>query len=284
MAEPSSQQNVSRPALRSGVLFTAILGITACLAFVGLSGVADGKSGQRAVLGATKNKVTPNCGTRATGRDCVAVGKLTGFQSLQKGVTGRNFVVPFNRGKVVAWSIQLSNPTRKASREYGAAQMPYFNRLFGSPSKAGITILRQVEKNRKGPPRYKLIRASGTQVLNPYFGTEVKFAIRPLNVIKGDIVALTIPTWAPAFWVPRACNVLATNDYLNPARCANAQKYNTWRASRAPTRCVVGTDDFDRPNEALQKSYPQAKTNSVRAYGCYYVGSRLLYKATVVAQ
>lgn len=284
MAENSSQPVVSRPVFRLGALIAAILGLFACLAFVGVFGEADGKSNRRVLLGATKNKVTPNCGTRATSRACIAEGKVTGFQVFQRGANGRNFVVPFNRGKVVAWSIQLSNPTRKASRRYGAAQRPYFNRLFGSPSRARISILRQVNNGPKFPPRYRLIRASGTQTLNSYFGTEVKFAIRPLNVIRGDVVALTIPTWAPAFWVPRACNQDATGNYAVPATCARAQRFNTWRGSRAPGKCIIKTDAFDRPNEALRKSRPQQKVNSTKRYGCYYDGGRLLYKATVVAR
>ncbi len=284
MAESSSHWAVSSPAFRAGVLFAAILGLCAWVSLSGYADEAEGKSGRRVVLGATTNKVTPNCGTRAVGRDCRAEGKVTGFQVFQKGAKGRSFVVPYRKGKVVAWSIQLSNPIRKGSDRYGPAQMPYFNKLFGTPSKARISILRPVKGGPKYPPRYRLIRASGTQVLNRYFGTEVKFAIKPLNVIRGDIVALTIPTWAPAFWVPRACNGTVSGDYLVPDRCARAQKYNTWRGSRGPGQCGIGTDAYDRPNEALEKSHPQQKVNSIKRYACYYDAGRLLYKATVVAR
>jgi len=285
MAESSSQFNVSRPALRVGALSAAILGLLACLAVAGLTGAAgeaDGKSNRRVLLGATKNRVTPNCGTHATTRACIAEGKVTGFQVFQRGVTGRNFVVPFAKGKVIAWSIQLSNPTAKSSPRYGDAQRPYFNKLFGSPSKARISILRSVKNGPKYPPRYKLIRASGTQVLNRYFGTEIKFAIKPLNVIRGDVVALTIPTWAPAFWVPQACSPARGGG--NPATCERASKYNTWRGSRGPRQCKIGADAADRPNTALKRSHPQQKINSIKRYGCYYSAGRLLYKATVVAR
>ncbi|MDQ5894443.1 MAG: hypothetical protein QG596_704 [Actinomycetota bacterium] len=283
MAEFRSQP-VGRQAFRAGALFAAILGLLTCVALAGVPQQAEGESNRRVLLGATKNRVTPNCGSQAASRACIAEGKITGYQVFQRGATGKNFVVPFNRGKVVAWSIQLSNPTARDNNRLGPAQRPYFNRLFGTPSKARISILRQVQKNKKGPPRYKLIRASGTQVLNPYFGTEIKFAIRPLNVAKGDVVALTIPTWAPAFWVPLACNASPNGGLVDARRCASAQKFNTWRGSRAPGLCSIGTDDFDRPNEALRKSRPQQKINSIKRYGCYYDGGRLLYKATVVAR
>lgn len=285
MAEFRSQLRVNRPALRAGGLFTAILGLLTCLVLSGVLNQAEAQSKRRVVLGATPDRVTPNCGVRAPERDCFAEGNVTGFQALQKGVRGRNFVVPYNRGKVISWSISLSNPTARDTRQLGPAQRPYFNRLFGTPSQARISILRHVQKNRKGPPRYRLIRQSGTQTLNPYFGTTIRFALnRPLNVIRGDVVALTIPTWAPAFWRPRACNAMPGGGVFNEARCRNAQRLNTWRGSRARNQCRIGTDAFDRPNEALRKSNPQQRVNSIRAYGCYYDGGRLLYTATVVAR
>lgn len=280
----SSSHRVSRPALRAGGLFAAILALFACLAAIGAFDVADGKSNRRVTLGATKYNVTPNCGTRAGARACIAEGRVTGFQVFQTGARRRNFVVPFRRGKVVAWKIKLSNPTRTNTNRFGPAQRPYFNELFGTPAKARISILRQVRGGPKNPPRYRLIRASGTQVLNPYFGTEVTFAIRPLNVIRGDVVALTIPTWAPAFWVPYACNASPTGGVVNPSRCARAQNVNTWRGSRGPQQCAIGTDAADRPNQALRRSRPHQKANTVRPYGCYYDGGRLLYKAIVVAR
>jgi len=279
------QESVSiRP--RTALIGALVLvGLLVMAALGSSSDVASGDSGRRVVLGATKHKVTPNCGTRAGARACKAEGKVTGYQVFQRGHRGKNFVVPFRRGKVISWSISLSNPTRRDSARWGAAQFPYFNELFGTPSKAGIAVLRQVNKGKKGNPRYRLIRQSGVQTLNPYFGTTVRFAlIRPLNVAKGDVVALTIPTWAPAFWVPYACSPSPTGGIVNPARCATAQKHNTWRGSRASDKCIIGTDDRDRPNPALRDSRPQRKVNSVRLYGCYYDASRLLYTATVVAR
>ncbi|HMW46194.1 MAG TPA: hypothetical protein PKD47_09940, partial [Solirubrobacterales bacterium] len=145
-----------------------------------------------------------------------------------------------------------------------------------------ISILRPIKKGARYPPRYKLIRASGTQKLNRYFGSEIKFAIKPLKVIRGDVVALTIPTWAPAFWVPMACSP-SDRGTANAARCADARKANTWRGSRGPGQCAIGTNAFDQPNEALRNSHPQQKVNSIKRYACYYDAGRLLYKATVVA-
>ncbi len=45
----------------------------------------------------------------------------------------------------------------------------------------------------------RVTAASPLQTLTPYFGQTVQFPLTTsLEVKKGDIVALTVPTWAPA--------------------------------------------------------------------------------------
>ncbi len=283
LPRPDSRQN-GRTKLATAVASLVLAAMLACLV-VGQD-EAQAKSGKRTVLGKSKQRHEPNCGLKAAGRDCSAEGKVTAFQALQKGTRGRSSVVPYKKGKIVSWSIALSKPTRKQTEAAGNAQTPFFNQLFGSPATARISVLRRVEKKKSGPPRYKMVRQSPTQVLNPYFGRTVHFALaKPLNVIKGQVVALTIPTWAPAFWTPRACSASPQGGLVNPAGCARAKRVNTYRASRAPGQCTLGYNPTTKArNEALQKTRPQQKVNSVKRYGCYYDGSRLLYTATVVAK
>lgn len=273
--------------LRAARKLTLLIGLVAVL-FAAFAPHSEAKSTQRIELGAKNiNAFKPNCG-KDFSRDCTVEGKLTAFQSLSARYPGRNFVVPFN-GKLVAWSISLSNPTRTVVDE-NDAQLPAFNTIFGAPSQAGIAVLRQVEKRKKGGPRFKLVRRSPVQVLNPYFGTKVTFALdAPLNVYEGNVIALTIPTWAPALWKPRACNyVPAFADVLDPERCAQATERYTWRASRVmrgePETCELKRSDTGVPNEQLEKTRPQTGIDSIRKYGCYYGGNVLLYSAHIVGR
>ncbi len=248
----------------------------------------EADAARRVVLGKANMALKPNCGTNFS-RDCLAEGRFSGFQSLSKRAPGRNFVVPY-AGKIVSWSIKLAKPTRKDVSKgvdingdpiVHRAQLPYFNDFFGAPSQARIGVLKQVEKDKKGPPRYKMVRQSPLQVLNPYFGTTVQFALsKPLNVIKNQIVALTVPTWVPAVWRPAVCN----NSVFESPACARAERDYTWRASRGPDKCVLQAAG-DTPEEVEAKvagSHPQQKVNSVKRYGCYYGANVLLYSATII--
>jgi hypothetical protein len=92
------------------------------------------------------------------------------------------------------------------------------------------------------------------RVLSPFLGQTVRFGAS-LRVRRGDIVGLTVPTWAPAF----AEGLPATN---------------SWRASRAPGKCTNTT--------AVRQGQPQQRLGRRATYGCLYRTARLLYTATVV--
>jgi hypothetical protein len=206
-------------------------------------------------LGQTPETPPASCpGKIVEGREetaCRVEGHVTGFQSIADGVP-RPYEAPFE-GKIVAWSITLAKPstveTKTTTDEVG-----FFNDFFGTPSQARIGVLRPIEDSK--PPKYKLVRQSPIEILNPYFGSTPIFALdHPLTVLKGQVVALTVPTWAPMF----AFNVSAEN---------------TWRGSRLPEHCISRED--------IQGGHPQQGVGKTKTYGCYYSEARLLYTATLV--
>jgi len=203
----------------------------------------SGASGQRAgiaVLGSIGAAPPPAC----PGSPCEAIGSVTGFQTTAGGVS-QPFKAPFN-GKVVAWSISLSRPDRD--------QREFFNDFYAPPPQARIAVLRRVRGSR--PPEFTMVRQSPVVVLRPYLGSTVVFALEhPLTVLKDQVVAISIPTWAPGFAVGISAN-------------------NTWRASRRSGACA-GTRD-------IRASRAHQRVGSKRQYACSYTTARLLYTATVV--
>lgn len=189
-----------------------------------------------------------------------ATGRVTGFQSFADGEV-QPFKAPY-AGKVISWSITLAKVSRPTRKNPNAPNdVDFFNDLFGSPAKARLAILREVPDSH--PKRFRLVRQSPTQTLNPYFGEKVHFALdHPLTVLRNHMVALTIPTWAPALYAP---------DVPDPG--------NAWRASRLPGRCG---ETPDQARIELPEGHPQQRPKSEKVYACYYEGSRLIYTATMV--
>jgi len=227
---------------RRALLLAGALGVACVLAMAAaLWPVAAGGAGpQVAVLGQT-NPVPPAACPQSP---CEAVGSVTGFQA-RAGSIAKPFVAPFD-GKMVAWSLTLSKPK--------ASQQNFFNSFYGTPPEGRISVIRQVPD--KSPPRYQLLRQSPIVNLTPYLGSTVTFALdEPLSVKQGDVVALTIPTWAPAFAV-------------------GLTDSSGWRASRKTGKCTKTND--------IKESHPSQKVGGDKQYGCFYKTARLLYTATLV--
>jgi hypothetical protein len=212
----------------------------ALLALVGLSTGAGAATGSRTtvVLGQTATVPDPSCPELP----CQAVGSVTGFQ-VSTDQSSLPFRVPRD-GKVTAWTLTLAQPNNM--------QRTFFNGFFGTPPEARLAILRRIPGSK--PPRYNLRRQGSIHVLSPFLGQTVKFEAS-LKASKGDIVGLTVPTWAPAF-----------------AQGLSAK--NSWRASRLPGKCTNTT--------AVRQGEPQQRVGRRVVYGCRYTTARLLYTATVV--
>jgi hypothetical protein len=218
-------------------------------------GAADSAPLGVVVLGKTTNTPPPSCpGKEVNGNvvtPCFVEGHVTGYQVSAGGISNP-FEVPFD-GKIVAWSITLSKPSR-SDTDTTTNEIGFFDEFLGSPSQARIGILRPVEDSK--PPKFTLVRQSPIEVLNPYFGSTPIFALdHPLSVLRGQVVALTVPTWAPMF-------------------AFNVSEEETWRGSRIEGHC--------QEREDIKGGHPQQGVGKVKTYGCFYSSARLLYTAMLV--
>jgi len=188
------------------------------------------------VIPATTPATVPSCPSTP----CLAVSRTTGFQvKVAKAV---NLLSAPKSGSVVAWTIQLGKPN--------ATQVKFFNTNEGGPAEAGIAVLRAVPKQRL---TYKLIAQSPTVKLEKYFGQTAEFPLETtIPLKKGDVVALTVPTWAPALALGFG------ND-------------TSWRASRQKSQCA---------STGAQTTHTQI--GSAVQYFCLYQTARLTYSATLI--
>ena len=209
------------------------------VALAGLAGSSAAEVGKTTVvLGATSATPDPSC----PDLPCQAVGSVTGFQA-SNGQTKMPFLIKTD-GTIKDWTLTLAQPTN--------SQRSFFNGFFGTPPEARLAILRRVPGTN--PPRYNLRRQGAVKVLTPYLGQTVKFGAS-LKVERGDIIGITVPTWAPIF----SQELSATN---------------VWRASREPGTCTNSTD--------IRQGQAQETVGKRATYGCRYSTARLLYTATLV--
>ena len=189
------------------------------------------------VIPTTTPATVPSC----PGTPCLAVSRTTGFQV--KVATADNLLSVPHAGTLVAWTIMLGKPT--------ATQIKYFDANEGGEAEAGIAVLQPVPKPNL---TYKLIAQSPMVKLTPYFGKTAEFPLETtIPVKKGEVIALTVPSWAPAL-------ALGFGDDTS------------WRASRQKGGCT---------NTATQTA-DQTIGASVQYY-CLYQTARLTYSATLIS-
>ena len=178
--------------------------------------------------------------------NCQAIGGITGFQ-VQIGSHKNPYVVT-QPGKIVAFTVRLGKPN--------ANQTQFFTNLFSGQPQARLTILQQVRSTHTHKvPRwtYQVMAQSEVFNLAPYLGSDPSFPLaRPISVKKGQTIAITVPSWLPAFGV-------------------GLGQDQAWRSSRSSTKCNGTT-------QAAQQT-----VRSQHPYQCFYRTARLLYSATLVA-
>jgi hypothetical protein len=184
----------------------------------------------------TSPETVPSC----PASPCLAVSRTTGFQ-LKVAKNTTLMTVP-RSGSIVAWTIMLGKPN--------ATQIKFFNANEGGAAEAGIAVLRA----QKPKLTWKLIASSPTIKLQPYFGKTAQFPLeRTIAVKKGDVVAMTVPTWAPAL-------------------ALGFGKDTSWRASRARSQCA---------STSAQSTH--TSIGSSVQYFCLYQTARLTYSATLIS-
>jgi hypothetical protein len=199
---------------------------------VSLAAAASPASAKTYELGATADAVSPSCPDT-----CFVVTRTTALQ-VRSGATKYPTTAP-KSGRVVAFTVQLGDLNKK--------QISFFNSTYGGTSRVQLAVLRPKPKRF-----YTVAATTGIFKLQPYLGTTVTFPLKAtLPVRKGDVIALTVPTWAP---------VLAVN----------LPQENGWRASR-PDSC----------NDLVTQTAQTTLANEAQ-YKCLYRTARVTYSATLI--
>jgi hypothetical protein len=172
---------------------------------------------------------------------------VTGFQVSAGG--RKALMTAPKSGHLVAWSVDLSRPKSSQRKFFGKF---YRDNALGTVPAARIAVLKGEDKAAS----FGLKAQSPVVELSDELGSSPLFTLaEPIAIQKGDIIALTVPTWIPNFAVD------LPND-------------NAWRASRERDRC-------ENPDD-IKDGKPHQKVGSTRTYGCLYRQARVLYQGFYV--
>jgi hypothetical protein len=201
-------------------------------------------------LGATATPlVAPKCPTGVSAVKCtIILTQVTALQTIRDGITYPTTVR--QSGRIVAFTVGLSrlSTSRTQTKQFIHA----LDNAWGGVPQVSVTVLRPVGSSSKR--RWKVVSTSSPAThLIPYLGQVVQFPLdTALKVQRGDVVALSTPTWAPVLSFDLAGGKFA------------------YRQSRA-TGC-------GNPSVGQAQLIP----GSTATYGCNYPGARVEYSVTEV--
>lgn len=193
--------------------------------------------------------VAPSCPASIDPTNCkIVLTRVTALETLSDGVSYPTTVR--HAGEIVAFTLGLSSlsSNKKTARQ----DISFLNKTYGSPPQAEIAVLRPFGKRSNFG--WTVAATSPPVQLQHYLGQVAQFPLStPLPVVRGERIALTVPTWAP---------VLSFN--LTPTKFA-------YRQSRR-TNC-------SNPPASMQA---QLQIGQRAHYRCNYGGTRVEYTATEV--
>jgi hypothetical protein len=195
-------------------------------------------------LGATSTPLAvPSCPSGVSKSQCTII--LTETTALE--TASDNVFYPttvHSAGKVVAYTLGLAKLAK--------ADITTLDSLYGGAPYVQLAVL------RPGKQRfYTLVAQSKPNFVQPWFGTVSQFPLnQSLPVKAGDVVGLTVPTWAP---------VLAIN---------LPSKAFQYRASRS-TGCAL--------QSTFSTQTAQMAIGNKKQYLCFYTATRVEYTATEIS-
>lgn len=197
----------------------------------------------------TKGKALPVCPNGISAANyAILLTTVTSVETIADGIAYPTTVS--EAGRIVAFTVGLSSldtNTKTRKSEIHQADVSH-----GGTAQVAITVLRRVgpAKQRK----WKVVAESPSIHVQPYLGLVVQLPLQTtLPVERGDVVALTTPTWAPILSI------------------GHTTKGFAYRQSR-------GADCASAP--AVNQA--QLTIGATTAYVCNYPGTRVEYSATEV--
>ena len=194
--------------------------------------------------------VSPTCPANAQGAACkIVLTQVTAYETLRDGIANPDAVK--QSGVISSFTLGLASTTLITP-----AVLANLDKAYGGPPEVQLTVLRPT--GTPADPSFRVAAESPVYMLSPELGTVAEFPLlAPLPVVRGEMVAVTVPTWAPvlSFELP------------------------TTQFAYAQSRSQVITGGTSSCDTTGGVNLAQIVVGGLSAYGCSYPGTRIEYSA-----
>lgn len=137
--------------------------------------------------------VAPTCPAGVAPANCtIVLTRVTALETLNDGHAYPTTIR--HAGDIVALSLGISSLSPNAKTR--KSDIAYLDRTYNGAPRARVTVLKPYgPRNQYG---WKVVANSPPIFLQHYLGQVAQFPLsQPIPVVRGERIALTVPTWAP---------------------------------------------------------------------------------------
>lgn len=229
--------------------------LVAALSAVALTLVPAAASAQIVELGKTPSPVAaPACPKGVPPSQCfIILARTTAIQTISDGI--KYPITAKQDGWIVSFTVGLSNLSPQASAERNFLHT--LNAAYGGPPEVALTVLKAAKHNTytvaAQSPLYHVTPFLGQVLQEPLSLPPTFTSFTALPIKAGQVIALTVPTWAP---------VLSYNLSTSKFAYRQSRKANCTHPAGGQTA--------------------QQTVGGTQQYKCNYTGTRVEYTATEV--
>jgi hypothetical protein len=194
--------------------------------------------------------VSPTCPTDAQGGACkIVLTQVTAYETLRDGVANPTTIK--QSGEISSFTLGLTGTSVVTAKD-----LTYLDKTYGGPPEAQLTVLRSV--GTAANPTFRVAAESPIFKLRPELGQVAEFPlVAPLPVVRGEILALTVPTWAPVL----------------------SFELDTTKFSYAQSRAKQTTSSGSSCNATAPANLAMITIGELSSYSCTFPGTRVEYSA-----
>jgi hypothetical protein len=212
----------------------------------------------------TSPLVAPTCLPGVTPGDCkIVLNHVTAYETLRDGVANPDTIK--QSGVISSFTLGLASSTLITPALYAQAVATY-----GGPPEAQLTAL--IPTGTPTNPSYRVAAQTAVVKLHSEFGKVAEFPLlTPLPVVRGEIIALTVPTWAPVLSIEQD----KTKFSYAQSRVTGTELVTVPATTTTPAKTERVSSCVEPPTVNLA----QIVVGELSGYSCVYPGNRIEYSA-----
>jgi hypothetical protein len=226
-------------------------------------------SAQELQVGVTASPlISPTCPSGLPASECtIVLTQVTAYETLRDGIVNPTTIK--KSGVLASFTVGLSGTST-----INAKDVAYLNKVHGGPAEVQLTVLRPT--GTVNNPSYRVAAESPVYLVHGLLGQIAEFPlVAPLPVVRGEIVALTVPTWAPVL----SFDLDTSKFSYSQSRTKMKVSSTTGTTTGTTTTSTTTGKTVSSCNTPAAVNLAQLTIGQFSSYSCNYPGTRVEYSA-----